>query len=201
MNTYLGISSELGPEDVPEGVAARADLLFLEGYLYDKPRGKEAFETAARLTHAGRRQGRDRALGPLLRGPPPRRLPPPGPGPRLRHRQPARMGIALPDRPDLRARPGGAGLRHRRLHPLGRGRDPDPRRGTRHRPRPAASSPWTRPARATSSRRASSTASRRGRGWRPRAAWAAPPRPRSSRISARGPRPTSARSSAQQGLI
>jgi sugar/nucleoside kinase (ribokinase family) len=53
MNTYLGISSELGPEDVPEGVAARADFLFLEGYLYDKPRGKEAFETAARLTHQG----------------------------------------------------------------------------------------------------------------------------------------------------
>ena len=51
MNTYLGISSELGPEDVPEGVAGRADLLFLEGYLFDKPSGKEAFETAARLTH------------------------------------------------------------------------------------------------------------------------------------------------------
>ena len=38
---------------MPEGVAARADFLFLEGYLYDKPRGKEAFETAARLTHQG----------------------------------------------------------------------------------------------------------------------------------------------------
>lgn len=53
MNTYLGISSELGPEDVPEEVATRADLLFLEGYLYDKPAGKAAFETAARLTREG----------------------------------------------------------------------------------------------------------------------------------------------------
>lgn len=52
MNTYLGISSELSPADVPEGVAANADLLFLEGYLYDKPQGKQAFETAARLTRA-----------------------------------------------------------------------------------------------------------------------------------------------------
>jgi sugar/nucleoside kinase (ribokinase family) len=53
MNTYLGISSEVSPADVPEEVARRADLLFLEGYLYDKPQGKQAFETAARLTHEG----------------------------------------------------------------------------------------------------------------------------------------------------
>lgn len=49
MNTYLGISAELGPEDVSDAVAGDAQLLFLEGYLYDKPKGKEAFETAARL--------------------------------------------------------------------------------------------------------------------------------------------------------
>ena len=53
MNTYLGISSELSPADVPDDVARNADLLFLEGYLYDKPKGKEAFETAARLTREG----------------------------------------------------------------------------------------------------------------------------------------------------
>lgn len=53
MNTYLGISSELGPEDVSEAVATQADILFLEGYLYDKPDGKSAFEKAARLTHQG----------------------------------------------------------------------------------------------------------------------------------------------------
>ena len=49
MNTYLGISSELGPEDVADDVAGQADVLFLEGYLYDKPKGKEAFERAAKL--------------------------------------------------------------------------------------------------------------------------------------------------------
>lgn len=49
MNTYLGISAELGPEDVSDDVAGQTQLLFLEGYLYDKPKGKEAFETAARL--------------------------------------------------------------------------------------------------------------------------------------------------------
>ena len=49
MNTYLGISSELGPDDVSDAVAGQASLLFLEGYLYDKPKGKLAFERAAKL--------------------------------------------------------------------------------------------------------------------------------------------------------
>jgi sugar/nucleoside kinase (ribokinase family) len=58
MNTYLGISSELGPEDVADGVAGAAEILFLEGYLYDKPKGKAAFERAARLCRqAGGRAG------------------------------------------------------------------------------------------------------------------------------------------------
>lgn len=53
MNTYLGISAELGPDDVSDDVAGQAKILFLEGYLYDKDKGKEAFETAARLCRAG----------------------------------------------------------------------------------------------------------------------------------------------------
>ncbi len=58
MNTYLGISSELGPDDVTDDVAGRAQVLFLEGYLYDKPKGKEAFERAAKLTReAGGKAG------------------------------------------------------------------------------------------------------------------------------------------------
>ena len=52
MNTYLGISSELGPEDVSDAVAGQAAFLFLEGYLYDKPKGKAAFERAVHLCHA-----------------------------------------------------------------------------------------------------------------------------------------------------
>jgi len=53
MNTYLGISTDLGPDDVPDDVAGQAQLLFLEGYLYDKPQGKEAFLAAARACRAG----------------------------------------------------------------------------------------------------------------------------------------------------
>lgn len=49
MNTYLGISSELGPDDVSDDVAGQAQVLFLEGYLYDKDKGKAAFERAAKL--------------------------------------------------------------------------------------------------------------------------------------------------------
>lgn len=49
MNTYLGISAELGPEDVADDVAGSAEMLFIEGYLYDKDKGKEALERAARL--------------------------------------------------------------------------------------------------------------------------------------------------------
>jgi sugar/nucleoside kinase (ribokinase family) len=52
MNTYLGISSDLGPDDVSDTVAGQAAILFLEGYLYDKPAGKQAFERAAKLCQA-----------------------------------------------------------------------------------------------------------------------------------------------------
>ncbi|MDO8983367.1 adenosine kinase [Cypionkella sp.] len=52
MNTYLGISSELGPDDVSDEVAGQAAVLFLEGYLYDKPKGMQAFERAAKLCQA-----------------------------------------------------------------------------------------------------------------------------------------------------
>lgn len=52
MNTYLGISTELGPEDVPDAVASKTEMMFLEGYLFDKDKGKEAFRQASRLTRA-----------------------------------------------------------------------------------------------------------------------------------------------------
>lgn len=51
MNTYLGISAELGPDDVNPSVFQGAGWLFLEGYLFDKPTGKEAFLKAARCCH------------------------------------------------------------------------------------------------------------------------------------------------------
>jgi len=52
MNTYLGISAEVGPEDVPDAVASSCELLFLEGYLFDKDKGKAAFQRAAQLCRA-----------------------------------------------------------------------------------------------------------------------------------------------------
>jgi len=53
MNTYLGISTELGPDDVPMEVTGSAGLLFLEGYLFDKPKGKDAFLQAASACRGG----------------------------------------------------------------------------------------------------------------------------------------------------
>ncbi|MCA0044493.1 adenosine kinase [Celeribacter litoreus] len=52
MNTYLGISSEISEADVSEAVAGDAEIMFLEGYLYDKPQGKHAFDQAAKYTKA-----------------------------------------------------------------------------------------------------------------------------------------------------
>ena len=52
MNTYLGISTDLGSADVPDAVASNAKIMFLEGYLFDKDQGKQAFLEASRLTRA-----------------------------------------------------------------------------------------------------------------------------------------------------
>ncbi|SIS58315.1 adenosine kinase [Phaeovulum vinaykumarii] len=54
MNTYLGISADLGTEDVPLDVAENAEALFLEGYLFDKDHGKAAFLKAAQAIHRGK---------------------------------------------------------------------------------------------------------------------------------------------------
>ncbi|MEX0749295.1 MAG: adenosine kinase [Dehalococcoidia bacterium] len=56
MNTYLGASLELAPDDIDPDVVAGAQVTYLEGYLFDPPLAKEAFTKAARLAHdAGRR--------------------------------------------------------------------------------------------------------------------------------------------------
>ncbi len=48
MNTYLGISASLSPEDVDEAVTTHTEVMFLEGYLFDTDSSKEAFYKAAR---------------------------------------------------------------------------------------------------------------------------------------------------------
>ena len=56
MQTYLGAGSDLGPEDVDDALIASAQVTYLEGYLWDPPRAKEAFLKAAAIAHgAGRR--------------------------------------------------------------------------------------------------------------------------------------------------
>ncbi len=56
MQTYLGACIELGPEDVPDDLIAASEVIYLEGYLYDPPRAKEAFLKAAKIAEvAGRK--------------------------------------------------------------------------------------------------------------------------------------------------
>ena len=56
MSTYLGAAVELGPEDIDTDLVARCSITYLEGYLWDKPRAKEAFRVAmAAARGAGRK--------------------------------------------------------------------------------------------------------------------------------------------------
>jgi sugar/nucleoside kinase (ribokinase family) len=55
MNTYLGVSSLLSPSDIDTDTVAVGDVLYMEGYLYDRPEAKEAFRLAARVAHANDR--------------------------------------------------------------------------------------------------------------------------------------------------
>lgn len=56
MNTYLGASTLLGPEDIDRAVIEASTLVFLEGYLFDREEAKAAFVRAAQYAQgAGRR--------------------------------------------------------------------------------------------------------------------------------------------------
>jgi sugar/nucleoside kinase (ribokinase family) len=56
MNTYLGVSSLLQPSDIHEETVASGAVLYMEGYLYDRPAAKEAFRRAASVAHANKRK-------------------------------------------------------------------------------------------------------------------------------------------------
>jgi sugar/nucleoside kinase (ribokinase family) len=47
MQTFLGATSQLGPEDVNLDYITASKVLYLEGYLWDQPRAKEAMRNAA----------------------------------------------------------------------------------------------------------------------------------------------------------
>ena len=56
MQTFLGASAGLGPEDVDEALVAASRVTYLEGYLWDPPPAKEAFLKAAGIARgAGRK--------------------------------------------------------------------------------------------------------------------------------------------------
>jgi sugar/nucleoside kinase (ribokinase family) len=51
MNTFLGASAFLDPDDVDADMVAAAKVVYLEGYLWDRPGAKDAYRKAARIAH------------------------------------------------------------------------------------------------------------------------------------------------------
>ncbi len=56
MNTFLGASVLFNENDVNEDVIAHSEIVYLEGYLFDKEEAKKAFLKAAALTHKHNRK-------------------------------------------------------------------------------------------------------------------------------------------------
>jgi sugar/nucleoside kinase (ribokinase family) len=56
MNTYLGASTLLSPEDIDGDLIRSGALLFLEGYLFDRDEAKAAFVRAAEIARAAKRK-------------------------------------------------------------------------------------------------------------------------------------------------
>jgi sugar/nucleoside kinase (ribokinase family) len=52
MNTYLGACQGLSVADVDAKAVQNADIVYLEGYLWDPPAAKDAFRKASELAHA-----------------------------------------------------------------------------------------------------------------------------------------------------
>jgi len=56
MQTYLGASSHLAPPDVDEALVEAARVVYLEGYMWDRPAAKSAFQKAGAIARqAGHR--------------------------------------------------------------------------------------------------------------------------------------------------
>ncbi|HSM40159.1 MAG TPA: adenosine kinase [Afifellaceae bacterium] len=56
MNTFLGACQELTPQDIDRETVEGAAITYLEGYLWDPPKAKEAFVEASLIAHgAGRK--------------------------------------------------------------------------------------------------------------------------------------------------
>ena len=53
MNTYLGVTEFLSPDDIDEAMMAEAEWIFLEGYRFDGPESHQAFAKAIAACKAG----------------------------------------------------------------------------------------------------------------------------------------------------
>ncbi len=49
MSTCLGISGSMSPEDIDETVISQSEIIYLEGYLWDRDEAKKAFKKAVRI--------------------------------------------------------------------------------------------------------------------------------------------------------
>jgi sugar/nucleoside kinase (ribokinase family) len=56
MSTFLGACTRLEPEDIDEAVIGAAKVTYVEGYLWDRPRSKEAIVKAAQIARAAGRK-------------------------------------------------------------------------------------------------------------------------------------------------
>lgn len=56
MNTFLGVSPDLNRGEVDPEVIRSAGIVYLEGYLFDRPEAKEAFRQAAEIAAAAGRK-------------------------------------------------------------------------------------------------------------------------------------------------
>ena len=56
MNTFLGVSPELSEDEIDAKLIGGAAIVYLEGYLFDRPQAKAAFRTAARIAVGAGRQ-------------------------------------------------------------------------------------------------------------------------------------------------
>jgi adenosine kinase len=56
MNTFLGASSHLAPPDVDEALVRAARIVYLEGYMWDRPAAKSAFLKAGEIARAANRR-------------------------------------------------------------------------------------------------------------------------------------------------
>ncbi len=67
MNTFLGISTDLDHGEVDPALIRNSSIVYLEGYLFDRPEAKAAFRQAVAIATSAGAPGRADAVGFILR--------------------------------------------------------------------------------------------------------------------------------------